>query len=333
MKIKVAIIATGKVARDNYIPFLAAQCDLSLGYWNRTESTARAVAEKFGGEVFPTLEAVGAWRPTAAMVLTAETVRHEIGTKLIELGVPRIFFEKPLVAAGGQAHVTEEDFFKGRQMLALAKAKGCQTAIVFNYRFFDQTILARELVESRGLGKVINFTGLVHFACWSHCIDLIQCVTGGVAEIAALQGQPLRHSAEVKTDAADVCAALRMQNGASGTILGTAGMKWQQPLFELTFVFENGRIHMRDLDGTLEILDGSTHLHETHQLVRDGSRWDQYKASFDKAVAAYLNTLRDGTAPPIAAIEGLRELQVEAAMKRSILQRRPVMVQEEFPLE
>jgi len=74
-------------------------------------------------------------------------------------------------------------------------------------------------------------------------------------------------------------------------------------------------------------------LHETHQLVRDGSRWDQYKASFDKAVAAYLNTLRDGTAPPIAAIEGLRELQVEAAMKRSILQRRPVMVQEEFPLE
>ncbi len=109
-------------------------------------------------------------------------------------------------------------------------------------------------------------------------------------------------------------------------------MKWQQPLYELTFTFENGRIHMRDLDGTLELLDGSTRLHESHTLVQDGSRWDQYKASFDKAVGAYLNTLRTGTPPPIAAIEGLRELQVEAAIKRSIGQRRPVMVEEEFPL-
>ena len=124
-----------------------------------------------------------------------------------------------------------------------------------------------------------------------------------------------------------------MQNGATGTLLGTAGMKWQQPLYELTFTFENGRLHLRDLDGTLELLDGSTRLHESHQIVRDNSRWDQYKSSFDKAVGAYLTTLRAGTPPPIPAIEGLRELQVEAAIKRSIAQGRPVMVQDEFPLE
>ncbi len=184
-KMRIAIIATGKIARDNYIPFLAAQPDIELGYWNRTEATARAVAATFGGEVFPSLEAVAAWKPTAAMVLTAETARYEVSTALINLGVRRLFFEKPLVAAAGQAHVTEEDFQDGKRMLALAGAKGCETAIVFNYRFFDQTLAAKKLVESRGLGKVIHFTALVHFACWSHCIDLIHHFAGGVDEVAA----------------------------------------------------------------------------------------------------------------------------------------------------
>jgi len=333
MQLKIAIVATGKVARDNYIPFLATQRDVELGYWNRTESSARSVAATFGGQVFTSLQAVAAWKPTAVMVLTAETARYEIGMELIRLGVPRIFFEKPLVAAAGQAHVTEEDFHAGKRMLDLADAKGCQTAIVFNYRFFDQTIAARNLVESRRLGKVINFTALVHFACWSHCIDLIHHFAGGVQQITALQGQPTRNSPELKIDAADVCASLQMKNGATGTLLGTAGMMWRQPLYELTFTFENGRLHLRDLDGTLELLDGSTRLHESHQIVRDNSRWDQYKSSFDKAVGAYLTTLRNGTPPPIPAIEGLRELQVEAAIKRSIAQGRPVMVQDEFPLE
>jgi predicted dehydrogenase len=333
MKMKIAIVATGKVARDNYIPFLAKQTDVELGYWNRTSATAQSVAAKFGGVVFTSLEALAAWQPTAAMVLTAETARYQVGTQLINLGVPRLFFEKPLVAAAGQAHVTEDDFLSGKQMLALAKAKGCETAIVFNYRFFDQTLAARQFVASRSLGRVIHFTGLVHYACWSHAIDLIQSFAGGVEEVAALQSLQPRRSPELKMDAVDVCAALKMQSGATGTILGTVGMKWQQPLFELTFTFENGRIHMRDLDGTLELMDGATRLHETRQMVRDGSRWDQYRLSFDKAVAAYLDTLRAGTPPPIPAIEGLRELQVEAAMKRSIAQRRPVAVQEEFPLD
>jgi predicted dehydrogenase len=331
MKLKIAVVATGKVARDNYIPFLAAQGDVELAYWNRTPATARGVAERFGGVVCESLEAVAAWKPTAALVLTAETARYQVGTELIERGVPRLFFEKPLVAAAGQAHVTEDDFQSAKRMLALAESKNCETAIVFNYRFFDQTLAARRLVESRGLGKVVNFTALVHYACWSHCIDLIQCFAGPAAEITALASAP-RQSPQLKMQATDVTAALRMQNGAAGTLVGTAGMKWQQPLYELTFAFENGRIHMRDLDGTLELLDGSGNLHESFTIVRDKSRWDQYKASFEKSLAAYLKTLRENAPPPIPAIEGLRELQLEAALKRSIALQRPVAVQEEFPL-
>jgi predicted dehydrogenase len=333
MPLKIAVIGVGKVSREQYIPFLAKQQGVALGYFNRTPEAAQRAAEKFGGEVFPHLAAVAAWQPTAALVLTSETARFDVGMQLIELGLPRIFFEKPLVAAHGQAHVTEEDFQNAKQMLQLAKQRNCQTAMVFNYRFFDQTIAAKELVASRSLGQVINVAGLVHFACWSHCIDLIHLFADDVAEIAALSGTVSRPSPELAIGATDVTAALRMANGATGTLIGTMGMKWQHPLYELIFTFENGRIHLRDLDGRLELLDGRSQTHEEISLVRQTSRWDQYTASFRKAVGAYLESLRENHPPPVPGIDGLRELQVETAIKRSIAQRRPVRVQAEFAIE
>jgi predicted dehydrogenase len=333
MTLKLAIIGVGKVSREEYIPFLAAQSDVALGYWNRTPKSAQHAADNFGGEVFSTLEAAAAWKPTAALVLTSEMSRFDIGMKLIELGVPRIFFEKPLVAADGQAHVTEEDFQNAKTLLQFANNRHCETAMVFNYRFFDQTLAAKKAVATRNLGQVINVAGLVHFACWSHCIDLIHHFAGDIVEIAALSGNVSRPSPELKIEAKDVTAALRMKSGATGTLIGTTGMKWHQPLYELIFTFENGRIHMRDLDGTLEILDGSAQSHESISLVRHTSRWDQYRASFQKALAAYLETLRNKQPPPVPGIDGLRELQVEAALKRSITLRRPVLIQEEFPID
>jgi predicted dehydrogenase len=329
--LQIAVVGTGEVARKNYLPFLAAQSDVTLACWNRTAEKAVRAGRDFGCEVLPTFEAVAAWRPTAALVLTAETCRHEVGSALIELGVPRIFFEKPLVAMQGQARVTEEDFSNARDMLRLAAAHGCETAMVFNYRFFEQSISAREIVAARRFGRVIAIAAQVHYACWSHAIDLIHWFAGGIREITALEG-PVEREGERVGAAKDVTAAFITVDGAAGTLIGTAGMKWQHPLFELTFTFERGRIHLRDLDGTLEILDGARQQHETISFVRDISRWANYDESFKKAIGAYLQSLRAGTPPPVPGVDGLRELQVEAALKRSIREKRPVNLAEEFPL-
>ena len=332
MTMKIAVVGTGGVARGNYVPNLAGQPDVVLGYYNRTHDKARQVADEFGGEVFASLSELADWNPATALVLTSEKCRYEVGMELINLGIQRLFFEKPLVAAHGQAFVTEDDFHKGKSMLDLARERGCETAMVFNYRFFEQSMAAQRLVAERNFGEVINAVGQVHYACWSHCIDLIYHFAGSVAEITALSGTALRGSAEVGIEAMDVTAAFRMENGATGTLIGTSGMKWQHPLYELILTFENGRIHMRDLDGDLEVLDGSQQRHETFALARQTSRWDQYRASFEKSLQAYLDSLRRESTPPVPGIDGLRELQVEAALKRSITERRPVLVQEEFPL-
>jgi predicted dehydrogenase len=330
--LRLAIAGIGEVARKNYLPFLAAQPGVTLACYNRTLAKAEAAAKEFGTVAFPTLEALVAWQATAVLVLTAETCRYEVGKALIELGARRLFFEKPLVAAKGQAHVTEEDFFRAREMLALAAQRGCETAMVFNYRFFEQTIAAREIVAARGFGRVINVTAQVHYACWSHAIDLIHFFAGGLREITALSGEIMREGDRIGP-ARDVTAAFVTADGAAGTIIGTAGMKWQHPLFELVFTFEHGRIHLRDLDGPLEILDGRRQRHETIACVRDASRWAHYDESFRKSLGAYLQSLRAGTAPPVPGVDGLRELQVEAALRRSIQEKRPVNLTAEFPLE
>lgn len=330
--LRIAIVGVGDVARRNYLPFFKAQPDVTLAYHNRTPEKAQQAVRDFGGEAVASLDQLIAWKPTAVFVLTAETCRHEIGTAVIAAGAPRVFFEKPLVAVRGQSRVEEEDFTRGCEMLARARARHCETAMIFNYRFFEQSLRAKEIVAARKFGRVINVTGQVHYACWSHAIDLIHCFAGGVSEIAALAG-PVERQGDRVDPARDVAASFVTSDGAAGTLIGTAGMKWQHPLFELTFTFEQGRIHLRDLDGTLEILDGGRREHETISFVRDESRWSSYDASFRKAIGAYLKSLRENAPPPVPGIDGLRELQFEAALKRSIRERRPVKVREEFPLE
>ena len=201
---------------------------------------------------------------------------------------------------------------------------------MFNYRFFDQSLLAKKIIAERRFGPVIQITGQTHYACWSHCIDLIHHFSGEITEVTALTGQVKREGQGIQSY--DKAAAFRCSNGAMGTLIGTAGMKWQHPLFELIFTFENGRIHMRDIDGDLEVLDGATQQHERYSAVRDRSRWDHYKTSFEKALTAYLHSMREGDPPLVTGMDGLRELQVEAALKRSATEKRPVQVQEEFTL-
>ncbi len=332
MTLKVAIVGTGKVAMQNYLPYLVQHKDIALSYYNRSRDKAEAVAQQFGGRVAQSLPDLLADEPDTVLVLTRETDRYAVASELLDLRPRRLFFEKPLVAQLGQADVTEDDFIKGRDLLARAPAAGVETAMVFNYRFFEQTQKARELIAAHNFGQPVHFTGLVHYACWSHCIDLVLSFMGPAATITALAA-PFARPCMGTENVRDVTAAVQMANGATGTIIGTCSIDFKLPLYELTVAFERGRLTMRDLDGDLELIDYANERHTVHALSRSVSRWDQYRASFGKAINAYLDTVRTGSPPPVPGLAGLQELQFEAALKRSIAQSRPVVLAEEFPLE
>ena len=327
MPLKIAIVGTGKVARSNYLPYLSKQGDVSLSYFSRTLSKAEACAQEFGGRAVGSVEALLADAPDAVLVLTHETQRFVATEALLEskFAPQRLFFEKPLVAQNGQANVSEDDFVKARMLLERAEALGTETAMVFNYRFFEQTQRAQKIIAERDFGKLTQASLLVNYACWSHCIDLLNLFGGRAQEISALAGETAYQGA------VDVSAAFRLES-ATGTILGTSGTKFDHSLYELHFHFERGSLHFSDLDGPLEIFDHATRYKESHGLIGNHSRWDQYRASFEKSLAAYLDSIRQNTPPPVPGLAGLEELQFEAALRRSIAEKRPVKVQEELPV-
>lgn len=327
MSIAIAVVGTGSVARSNYLPFLSKQEDVVLTYYSRTRLKAEECAQAFGGRVVESFDEIHAGSPDAILVLTREMQRYEVARDLLHGKPKRLFFEKPLVAQHGQDKVCEDDFYKAADLLRRARASGTETAMVFNYRFFDQTLRMKRIVAERGFGKLIHASMFVNYACWSHCIDLLHLFGGRASQITALAGGiPYKN-------AVDVCGAFCLENGAGGTILGTNGFKFDFPLYQVILNFEGGTIRFSDLDGPMEVFDNSTRYCETHTLIGNHSRWEQYGRSFAKSLAAYLDSIRQNEPPPVPGRAGLEELQFEVALRRSIEQKRPVDVQGEFPLE
>jgi predicted dehydrogenase len=327
MSTRIAVVGTGRVARNNYLPFLSEQKDVVLTYFSRTPSKAEACARDFGGRVVESVEDLLAEKPDTVLVLTPETQRHQAIELLLKGQPKRLFFEKPLIAQNGQAKVCEDDFFKARDLLQRCAARGAETAMVFNYRFFDQTARMKTIVTDRRFGRLTHASMFVNYACWSHCIYLLHLFGGGAAQVTALAGD-IQYE-----NAVDVGGTFRLTNGATGTIIGTRGTDFDFPLYQVILNFEQGMIRFSDLDGPMEIFDKTTRYRETYALMGNHSRWDQYKASFEKSLAAYLDSIRLSEPPPVPGMTGLEELQFEVALRRSIEQERPVNVQDEFSLE
>ncbi|MDR3578096.1 MAG: Gfo/Idh/MocA family oxidoreductase [Anaerolineaceae bacterium] len=326
MTLKIAIIGAGNVARQSYLPYLSRRQDVLLSYYSRTRAKAEACSKDFGGHVAGSIQELMAEDPDAVLVLTHETQRYEATLPLLEYHPRRVFFEKPLFARYGQANVCEQDFYNAGEMIQKAQAAGAETAMVFNYRFFDQTLRAQQIIQERGFGKLLQASLFVNYACWSHCIDLLHLFGARAAWVTALAGDTQYQGA------VDLAGSFRLENGAAGTILGTNASQFDFSLYELHFIFENGSLHFSDLDGPLTVYDNQRRYSEVYTLIGNYSRWAQYDLSFEKSLAAYLESIEQGAPPPIPGSAGLEELQFEAALRRSIAQRRPVEVQSEFPI-
>jgi predicted dehydrogenase len=330
--LEVAIVGTGKVAERNYIPALLGHEDVSITCYSRTAERAEAVGERFGVQVATSLDELFARDPDAVFVLTGEQQRLEATQALLRYGPRRLFLEKPLVAREGQANVGVHDFWDGKELLQQAQEAGTEVAMVFNYRFFDQTQRAQRLIEERGFGLPVSVAALSHYATWSHVIDLIILLAGRVTQISGQEGGITRTHPETGT-APDISASFLLGEAATGTLLGSNGIHWDFPLFELIVAFEGGRIHLRGLDQEMEVLDYSGEIHETFTPNRESSRWDKYNLSFDKSVSAYLESVRNEDPPPVPGVAGLLELQFEASLKLSIAENRQVVLEDEFPID
>lgn len=328
---KIGILGAGVVVTENYLPVLAAIGGMEFLYYNRTPEKAQAARQRYGGSVCSSIDELMDHRPDCVFHLTAETVRYDLAMAVLAHRPRRIFFEKPLCAARGQANVREDDFHHGHAMLRRALEVRAETAMIFNYRYFAYVIAARQIIAERKLGAVQTINCHVHYACWSHCIDLISWLAGPIETVTALTGD-VEHGWR-GTAAVDMAAAFKTRSHATGTILGSQSGSFDFPLFDLTIACEHGRINLRCLDDRMEVWDHRAGRQEVHTMPANFSRWDHYKATFAKSIHAYIASVRAQTPPPIPGVAGLVELQFEAALRSSAALRRPVNLAAEFPID
>jgi predicted dehydrogenase len=326
---KIAIVGTGHVATKSYLPYLSNREDVELFYNDHIPDKAEECVKQFGGTATKSFAELMSYEPDTIMVLTHETQRLAAATALIEFHPRRMFFEKPLVAKYGQADVCEDDFFEAKDLLVRLKKENIENGMDFNYRFFDQTRRLRELVVSKPLGKLLQAALFVNYACWSHCIDLLQVLGGKAKTITALTSHAVYGDGK---QSPDVAAAFELESGAAGTILGTSATEFFAGLYTCVLSFEGGVVQVNDLDANLSIQPKGAHYTETYSLSPVFSRGNQYSDSFAKSIGAYLDSIIRKEQPPVTGMNGLEELQFEAAIRRSAALKRPVDVQEEFSL-
>jgi predicted dehydrogenase len=197
--------------------------------------------------------------------------------------------------------------------------------MVFNYRFFDQVLTAQRLIAERGLGAPTAVSAFVHGSCWSHCLDLIALLAGPAASVSAIP------DAE---GGGRLSVAFTTSRGATGTVVRALTGGFFHPLYELTVGFTHGRIHLRGLDGELELLDyRAGGVAERVMPSHTSSQWVCYERSFARSLEAWLAAIRSGAPPPVPGEAGLHELRFEAAIARSIRLGRRIKLKQELPID
>lgn len=332
------VIGIGRLAMDNYLPLLSEMPDLELAYYSRTPASRVAAVAQFGGTYLDSWEAIAAFKPDIAFNLTTDTQHADVLDRLVALRVPRIFTEKPFVSAHGQERVDEDDFERALTIANAAKAAKLEIALGFNYRFFDTVRSSLDVMEANNFGTPSTVVASAHYACWSHTIDLIGMVCGRFAAVSALgesapEGAAVADSSSMETEITPSRAiAFTTESGAVGTLSGTARRAWNDELFSVSFLSPAGRIEWSDLDVESHSFDAATGRHSSTRLGAGDSRWSTYSRSFVSSVTAYLDAVRADAPAPVGLDAGLQELQVEAAIARSIATGRVIDVQREFPL-
>lgn len=190
---------------DTARPVLEIVADVSL-------ETADAAARAFGFR-----RATGDWRALVAdpavdvvAITTPNHLHHEMALAAIAAG-KHVYCEKPLALTATQA----------KEMTEAADAAGIKTLVGFNFLKNPATGLAKQLIESGGLGQIVHFRGTFDQDAladprapfsWrferalagsgalddlgAHIINLAQHLVGDIAEVCG-QTQTIHHERPV----------------------------------------------------------------------------------------------------------------------------------------
>ncbi len=203
-KIRFGMVGAGAIAQSYVQAFEKSDCADLVAVADVREDSAAAVAQVAGCKSYKCYKELLKNSPVDAVIVCTPPATHpEICIWLLEQGV-HVLCEKPLA-------VNSED---AAAMLNAAQKSGNQFTMASKFRFVEDVIRAKSIVESGILGEIIllenTFTGYVDMTNrWNsnpeisgggvlidngtHSVDLIRYFLGPLAEIQAVEGKRVQN--------------------------------------------------------------------------------------------------------------------------------------------
>lgn len=296
------------------------------------EERRRLVGDRWGVETFATVDAFlgEAMRldVVGAIVCTPPVSHAPLTLALLDAGVS-VLCEKPMAPNRAGLHM----------MLACAARNQRLLMMASKFRYAEDLILAKKLIESGELGEIVLFRNAFTAAVdmrnrWNsvrevsgggviidngtHSVDIARYLLGPIREVVAsetrrVQGLAVEDTAEV---------LFRTDTGATGTI-------------DLSWSLQSGSQWFVTIDGTR----GSMRLGWQGSEIDQGKGWEPIGVGYRKLDAFrdqltdFVDAIRYGTTPRISSADAQASVAVIDAAYRSIELKAWVTVVEERRLE
>ncbi len=191
MTVNIAFVGTGGIANHHMRTLAEIDCAEMVGFFDLDIARAEATAAAFGGNAYPSLEALcDGSSPDAVYVCLPPFAHGEIETELARRKLP-MFVEKPVAV----------DMGSGRRVLDAVQDSGVITAVGYHWRYMDNTERAQELVGNDPVGFALGgwMGGMPGVAWWrvraqgggqiveqtTHIVDLARHLMGEVVQVHA----------------------------------------------------------------------------------------------------------------------------------------------------
>lgn len=311
-----ALIGCGRIAQT-YLQVISALSECKLkGVADVREQTAESVANQYGCKFYTNYRDVLEGNHIEAVVICTPPNTHaEIATFFLENGV-HVLCEKPFAVNSDQA----------MQMVQKAEQNDCLLMMASKFRYVDDIIKAKGIVESGILGEIVLFEnvfcskvdmkdrwnsnkevagGGVLIDNGSHSVDIARFLLGPVSKVQTEEGKRVQ-----KLEVEDTA---RLYFRTKSDVLGAVDLSWTIHKEQESYVDLFGT------EGVLSIGWRCSKYRQSEKLhwVTFGKGYDKM-AAFSAQVKNFIDSIKGKAMPLINGIDGLESVKViEAAYKSS----------------
>lgn len=247
----------------------------------------------------------------AVIICTPPNLHYPVAKHFLEHGI-HVLCEKPLTIRSADA----------QDLVRIASAGGLLLMMASKFRYVDDVIKAKAIIESGILGKIVLFEngfcgkvmmkdrwnasreiggGGVLIDNGTHSVDIARYLLGPIAEVQAQNG--------ISAQGLEVEDTARLQFRTKGGVIGMADLSWSINKDTDTYISVFGS------EGSLVVgFKGSRYRQD------GGTQWVPFGSGYDKTVALrrqienFVATIRGTELPRITAEDALASVQViEAA--------------------